>query len=71
MGIIYVKTENIFIVMFAHFLNNIIAEMIVIADSNNVLFTNGDVFLIMSFLAIVSFILILIWIIKQLNTIND
>ena len=71
MGIIYVKTNNIVIVIFAHFLNNLIAEMVVIVGFNDFLFNNFSVFFVMSLLAVVSFVLILIWIIKQLNTIND
>ncbi|AMD18311.1 hypothetical protein TL18_09990 [Methanobrevibacter sp. YE315] len=70
MGILYVKTENIVVVILAHFLNNLIAESIVICDVNNVLFTNGIVVLIMSVLAIVSAVLIAVSIIEELHNLK-
>ena len=69
-AILYLKTDNIFVPMFAHFLNNLFAEILVALDTNNVLFTNNHVVAIMSVLAIVSFVLILISIVKELNTIS-
>lgn len=54
MCILYVKSQNILVPIFAHFLNNVFAELIVIIDSNNVIFTNPIVILILSILAIIS-----------------
>ena len=70
MGILYLKTENIFVVIFAHFLNNLFAEIIVGMDSNNILFTNNLVMGAMSLLAIVSFAVILVFIYRELNKIK-
>ena len=69
-AVLYLKTDNIFVPMFAHFLNNLFAEILVALDTNNILFTNNHVVAIMSVLAIVSFVLILISIVKELNTIS-
>ncbi len=69
-AILYLKTDNIFVPMLAHFLNNLFAEIFVGLDTNNVLFTNDLVRGVMSVLAIVSFVLILISIVKELNTIS-
>lgn len=72
-AILYLKTDNIFVAIFAHFLNNLFAEIIVILDPNKILFTNNSVMMIMSILAFVSFVVILLFIIgnlKKLNT-ND
>ena len=69
-AILYLKTDNIFVPMFAHFLNNLFAEILVALDTNNILFTNDLVMGVMSVLAIVSFVLILISIVKELNTIS-
>lgn len=70
-AILYLKTDNIFVPMLAHFLNNLLAEIILRADYNNLLFTNELVVFVMSILAIVSFIFILISIVKELNTIKN
>ena len=69
-AILYLKTDNIFVVIFAHFLNNLFAEIIVVMDPNKILFTNSWVMMIMSILAIVSFVIILIFIIGQLKKFN-
>lgn len=60
MSILYLKTDNIFVPVFAHFLNNLIAEIISHLDSSNILFTNSLVMTIISFLAIISFFLIML-----------
>ncbi len=60
MAILYLKTDNIFVPVFAHFLNNLIAESISHIDYSNILFTDPLAVGIMSVLAIISFILILI-----------
>ncbi len=69
-AILYLKTDNILVPMFAHFLNNLFAAIIVFMDSNNILFTNDMVILIMSALAIVSLVLILICVAGQLKILN-
>ena len=70
MAILYLKTDNILVPIFAHFLNNLFAESIVIADTANILFTNGRVIGIMSLLAILSFIFIMNSVIRELNKIK-
>ena len=70
MAILYLKTDNIMVPIFAHFLNNFIAEGIVVLDVNNVLFTNDIVICAVSFLAIVSAILIIVSIFNELNNIK-
>ena len=70
MAILYLKTDNVLIPIFAHFLNNLIAEMIVVIDTGNVLFTNDIVMMIMSILAIVCGILIFIFIKNQWDSLN-
>jgi len=69
-AILYLKTENIFVAIFAHFLNNVVAEAIVILDSGKILFTNDIVVGAVSVIAIISFVLLLILIVKELNTIS-
>ena len=70
-AILYLKTDNIFVAIFAHFLNNLFAEIIVVLDPNKILFTNNSVVLVMSILAIVSFVIILIFIIGNLKNLNN
>ena len=70
-SILYLKTDNIFVAIFAHFLNNLFAEMIVILDSNNILFTNDAVVLVMSVLAVISFCVIVISIVKEFKSIKN
>ncbi|MBE6499682.1 MAG: CPBP family intramembrane metalloprotease [Methanobrevibacter thaueri] len=71
MSILYIQTDNIFVPIFAHFLNNLIAETIVYFDTANVLFTNIHVIQIMSVLAIISFIILLIIMILGLRKIKN
>ena len=70
-SILYLKTENIFVVIFAHFLNNLIAEAIVFIDSKEVLFNNTLAMSVMSVLAIVSFVIILISVVRQFKILNN
>lgn len=70
-AILYLKTDNIFVPILAHFLNNLLAELIVLIDVDKILFTDSIVVMMMSILAIVSFVLILRFIVKELNTIKD
>ncbi|MBP3791719.1 MAG: CPBP family intramembrane metalloprotease [Methanobrevibacter sp.] len=70
MAILYVKTDNILVPIFAHFLNNLIAEIVVFVDCNNVLFNNGSVIMCVSVLAVISFIVVSHSIIKELNSIK-
>lgn len=69
MAILYLKTENICVPMLAHFLNNLFAEIIKFADVNNAIFTNELVIGIFSVLAIISAILLIASIIRELNRI--
>ncbi len=70
-AVLYLKTDNILVPMFAHFLNNLFAETIVFLDSNNVLFTNDMVIMVMSSLAIVSFVVIFVCVAGQLKILNN
>ena len=70
-SILYLKTDNIFVPILAHFLNNLLAELIVLIDVNKIIFNDSIVVMGMSILAIVSFVLILRFIVKELNTIKD
>ena len=71
MAILYLKTGNVLVAIFAHFLNNLLAELIVIIDSGKVLFTNGAVVGVMSVLAVISFVMVLNFIVRELKYINN
>ena len=70
-SILYLKTENIFAAMLFHFLNNLFAEIILFFDSSNILFTNNLVMLVMSVLAVISFVILLVFIVGQLKILNN
>ena len=70
-SILYLKTENILVAIFTHFLNNLIGESIFYADSQKILFSNDLVMAIMSVLAVISFILIVKYIISSWNNLNN
>ena len=70
MAILYVKSDNICVPIFAHFLNNLVAEIIVRADVNEVLFTNASVMSGVSILALISAIILFIGIYRELNSIK-
>lgn len=70
-AILYLKTDNIFVPILAHFLNNLLAELIVLIDVNKIIFNDSIVVMGISILAFVSFVLILRFIVKELNTIKD
>ena len=70
MGILYIKTNNICVPILAHFLNNLFAEIIKLLDFNNLLFTNVEVMSVVGILAIVSLVILLGSIIKELNKIK-
>ena len=70
MAILYLKTDNILVPIFAHILNNFLAESIVIIDTQHILFNNTVVMGAMSLLAIISMFLIVGSIIKELNSIK-
>ncbi len=70
-SILYLKTENILVAIFTHFLNNLIGESIFYADSQKILFSNDLVMGIMSVLAVISFILIVKYIISSWNNLNN
>ena len=70
MAILYLKTDNILVPIFAHFLNNLFAESIVFIDKQEIIFNNVLVMNCISVVAVVSFIIILIFISKQLNNLK-
>ena len=69
-AILYLKTDNIFVPIFVHFLNNLFAEIIRFSDLNNLLFTNTSVIAAMSVLAAVSFAVIFVNIVRQLKSLK-
>ena len=71
MAILYLKTENIFVPMLAHFLNNLFAEIIFALDFNNLIFNDWNVMLVISILAIISFFIIISFIFKEWNILNN
>lgn len=71
MAIVYLKTDNIFVPILAHFLNNLFAEAIVLLDGNHILFTNDWLMCAMSVLAVVSFILISVFIVREMKILNN
>lgn len=70
MAILYIKTQNILVPIFAHFLNNLIAESLVVIDSQSLLFTNEFLMIIISILAIISIVVIVKSLIAELNNIK-
>ena len=70
MAILYLKTDNILIPIFAHFLNNLLAEGIVFIDSQDLLFTNSLLVYSFSILAVISFAILLISISNEWNNFN-
>lgn len=70
MAILYLKTENICVAILAHFINNLFAEIIRICDINNLLFTNTTVMTIVGILAVISAIILVKSIAKELNKIK-
>lgn len=71
MAILYLKTENIFVPMLAHFLNNLFAEIIFALDFNNLIFNDWNVMLVISILAIISLFIIISFIFKEWNILNN
>ena len=67
LSILYLKTNNIFVPILAHFLNNLFAETIVALDPGNILFTNNPIVLTISCLALISFAILLVSIIKEMK----
>lgn len=70
MAILYIKSNNIFLPIFAHFLNNLIAESTTFIDSGNLIFSNQIIIIIFSILAIVSAVMIFKSIFEELNIIK-
>lgn len=70
MAVLYLKTENICVPILAHFLNNLFAEIIRLADVNQLLFTDYWVMGAVSMLAVVSAVLIILSIRDELNKIK-
>ena len=71
MAMLYLKTDNIFVPMFAHFLNNLLAESIVAIDTYNLLFTNSILIYSVSVLAVISLAILIILIHREWNSINN
>lgn len=69
MAVLYLKTDNVMVPIFAHFLNNLIAEIIVNVDTGKILFTNPGVVMMMSLLALASFVMISFLIAGELKNI--
>ena len=67
MAILYIKTENICVPILAHFLNNLFAEIIRFADVNEILFTNFWVMAIVSVLAVISAVLLVLSIAREMS----
>ena len=70
MCILYLKTQNILVCILAHFLNNLLAEILYHVDYGNLIFTNDIFIVVFSLLAIVSFYLIVISIRQEWRYIN-
>ena len=70
-SILYLKTDNIFVPMFVHFLNNLFAEIMIIIDADNILLTNNIAITIILVLAIFSLIIILFGIYQQFKILNS
>lgn len=70
MAILYFRTQNIFVAILAHFINNVIAETIVFCDSQNLIFSNGPVVGIVSVLAVISAIVLAYLLFHELNNIK-
>ena len=70
MAILYLKTENICVPILAHFLNNLFAETIRLADVNELLFSDANVMMIVSALAIISAIILFFSIFNELNNLK-
>ncbi|WP_407421388.1 CPBP family intramembrane glutamic endopeptidase [Methanobrevibacter sp.] len=58
MAILYLKTDNILVPILAHFINNLLSEVIYHLDYSDLLFANDIVMVFVSGLAIVSFIVL-------------
>ena len=67
MAILYLKSENILVPIFGHFINNLIGESVYHLDCGEILFTNWLAVDIMSVFAVVSFVLLLKFICSNLK----
>ncbi|WP_407377136.1 CPBP family intramembrane glutamic endopeptidase [Methanobrevibacter sp.] len=70
MAILYLKSNNIVVPILAHFLNNFLAEVIRIVDVDKILFTNMGVVSAVSLFAVISAIILIFLIFKELNNIK-
>lgn len=61
MSIIYLKSNNILLPIFTHFLNNLISELIYNLDACNFIFTNPFVIILFLFLAFISLYFLIIF----------
>jgi len=71
MAILYLKTENICVPILAHFLNNLFAEIIRLADYNQLLFTDFWVMAIVGILALISAVVLISFLVKELKILNN
>lgn len=58
MAVLYMKTDNILVPIFAHFINNLLSEMIYRIDYLDLLFTSDIAVVFVSGLAVVSFVVL-------------
>lgn len=70
MAVLYLKTENICVPILAHFLNNLFAEIIRLIDVGEVLFSNDNVMVFVSLLAVISAFILFVSIFNELNNIK-
>ena len=69
MAILYLKTDNILVPILAHFINNLISEAVYNLDYLDLLFTNDIVMVLMSGLAVASFVVLLKFMMSNLKNI--
>ncbi|MDO5847998.1 MAG: type II CAAX endopeptidase family protein [Methanobrevibacter sp.] len=70
MCILYIKTDNIFVPMGAHFLNNLISEILDFIDPAGDFFYDPTIICIILVLAFIVFIVLMYYIVKELKAIN-
>ncbi|MDL2246291.1 CPBP family intramembrane metalloprotease [Methanobrevibacter sp. OttesenSCG-928-K11] len=71
MCILYIKSNNILVPIFAHALNNLIAEALYLIDPSEMIFTDIILISIFSVLAIISAILLLLFFSQYLKGIDS
>ncbi|WP_409200333.1 lysostaphin resistance A-like protein [Methanobrevibacter sp. DSM 116169] len=71
MCILYIKSGNILVPIFAHFLNNLIAELISTVDSSNLIFSNHILMFLFGILAIISAYLLFVSLKNEFKQLTD